>query len=197
MLQYDFEASIGYWIFATAHELGRAMNEELAAHGITFRQWEVLALISLTGEQSQSELAERMKIEAPTLVGVLDRMERDGWIQRVPDQKDRRRKLIHPTERVEPVWNKMVECALRTRRRALQDFSQAEIDQMRGFLQRMRRNLGNPSLSTKDLKVHATIPLGGDFPTVEKSANGAAPSAADEPPVANGTTKPGSPGSAT
>lgn len=196
MLQYDFEASIGYWIFATAHELGRAMNEELAAHGITFRQWEVLALISLTGEQSQSELAERMKIEAPTLVGVLDRMERDGWIQRVPDQKDRRRKLIHPTERVEPVWNKMVECALRTRRRAMQDFSQAEIDQMRGFLERMRSNLGNPSLSNRDLKMHATIPLGGEFPTVEKSANGAAP-AADEAPVVNGATKAASKRSAT
>src|SRR5438309_7039654 len=97
MLQYDFENSIGYWIFAAAHELARALNEELAAHGITFRQWEVLALLSLKGEQSQSELAERMRIEAPTLVGVLDRMERDGWILRALDATDRRKKLIRPT----------------------------------------------------------------------------------------------------
>jgi len=166
MLQYDFEKSIGYWVFATAHEFGRAMNEELAAHGITFRQWEVLALISLTGEQSQSELAERMKIEAPTLVGVLDRMERDGWIQRVPDKKDRRRKLIHPTEQVEPVWNMMVECALRTRARALGDFSEEEIDQLRGFLTRMRSNLGNAEPNKQDMKAHLTVPLGGELPVL-------------------------------
>src|SRR5438876_4160158 len=113
MLQYDFEKSIGYWIFSAAHEMSRALNEELAAHGITFRQWEVLAMLSLSGEQSQCELAERMRIEAPTLVGVLDRMERDGWIQRIPDESDRRRKLVRPTPQVEPVWNKMIECAKR------------------------------------------------------------------------------------
>lgn len=187
MLQYDFEKSIGYWVFATAHEFGRAMNEELAAHGITFRQWEVLALISLTGEQSQSELAERMKIEAPTLVGVLDRMERDGWIQRVPDKKDRRRKLIHPTERVEPVWNKMVECALHTRRRALNDFSEGEIDQLRGFLTRMRSNLGNTQQSKQDIKAHVTVPLGGDLPNIESTAT-ASDSAAGQ---VNGTQQSG------
>ena len=94
MLDYDFENSVGYWVFATAHALACAMNEELAAHGITSRQWEVLACISHDGELSQSELAERMHIEAPTLVGVLDRMERDGWIvrdhgrQRSPPQID-------------------------------------------------------------------------------------------------------------
>ena len=97
MLDYDFENSVGYWVFATAHALSCAMNEELAAHGITSRQWEVLACISHDGELSQSELAERMHIKAPTLVGVLDRMERDGWIVRVTDDNDRRRKLIRPT----------------------------------------------------------------------------------------------------
>ncbi len=97
MLDYDFENSVGYWVFATAHALSCAMNEELAAHGITSRQWEVLACISHDGELSQSELAERMHIEAPTLVGVLDRMERDGWIVRITDDNDRRRKLIRPT----------------------------------------------------------------------------------------------------
>ncbi|MCE9546552.1 MAG: MarR family transcriptional regulator [Planctomycetia bacterium] len=144
MLQYDFENSLGYWVIATAHALGRALNEELAAQGITLRQWEVLAVLSLHGEQSQTELADRMKIEAPTLVGVLDRMERDGWIQRVSDSSDRRRKLIHPTERVEPVWNKMVECALRVRTRATKGLSGPELEVVRGLLERVRDNLSLP-----------------------------------------------------
>lgn len=141
MLEYDFENSVGYWIFRTAHALACAMNEELAAHGITSRQWEVLAWISHEGELSQSELAERMHIEAPTLVGVLDRMERDGWIQRVTDEGDRRRKLIHPTERAAEEWQRMVACGLAVRMRATQGISEERLHELRETLKALRENV--------------------------------------------------------
>lgn len=151
MLQFDFENSVGYWIFATAHELACAMNDELAALGITHRQWQVLAWISYEGELSQSELAERMGIEAPTLVGVLDRMERDEWIQRVPSETDRRKKLIRPTERVEPVWQKMIECGLRIRMKATQGLSPEQLEQLRSILAVMRSNLKSQTPSKETL----------------------------------------------
>ena len=141
MLEYDFENSLGYWVCATAHDLARMLNEELSAHGITFRQWEVLAMLSLGGEQSQSELAERLKIEAPTLVGVLDRMERDGWIVRLADPHDKRRKIIQATQQVEPVWNRMIECAKRVRGRATAGLSGEELETLRGLLGRVRDNV--------------------------------------------------------
>ncbi len=141
MLQFDFERSVGYWVFATAHEMGCAMNEELQAHGITYRQWEVLAWISYMGELSQTDLAERMGIEAPTLVGVLDRMERDGWIQRIQSETDRRKKLIRPTERVAPVWAETVTCALRVRARATKGLSDEQLRSLRDILAAIRQNL--------------------------------------------------------
>ena len=141
MLDYDFENSVGYWIFATAHALACSMNEELAAHGITARQWEVLACISHDGELSQSELAERMHIEAPTLVGVLDRMERDGWIQRVTDENDRRRKLIRPSERAEEQWGRMVACALAVRARATEHLDEQTLRKLRETLKSMCENM--------------------------------------------------------
>jgi MarR family transcriptional regulator for hemolysin len=141
MLPYDFEASVGYWIFSTAHELSQKLNEQLAEHGITYRQWEVLVWLSFAGECSQNELAARMLIEAPTLVGVLDRMERDGWIQRVPDAADRRRKLIRPTAQVESVWAKMVGCALSVRQQATAGIAEEDLQTVREVLAKMRRNL--------------------------------------------------------
>ena len=141
MLEYDFENSIGFWVCATAHDLARMLNEELSAHGITLRQWEVLAMLSFCGEQAQSELADRLKIEAPTLVGVLDRMERDGWIVRTADSNDKRRKIIRATEQVEPVWNKMIECAKRVRGRAIAGLSGDELETLRALLSRVRENL--------------------------------------------------------
>jgi len=141
MLHYDFEASPGYWIFATAHALQNRLNEELAEHGITLRQWEVLVWLSYLGESSQSELAQCMRIEAPTLVGVLDRMERDGWIERETAPSDRRRKRIRPTERVEPVWSKMVACARRVRAEAIAGIDEKKLNVMREVLETMRANL--------------------------------------------------------
>src|SRR6266849_3458064 len=41
-------------------------------------------------ELSQRELAERMGVEAPTMVRHLDRLEKDGLIQRRQDARDRR-----------------------------------------------------------------------------------------------------------
>ncbi len=141
MLKFDFENSVGYWIFATAHQMACAMNERLQELGITHRQWEVLGWLSFEGALSQTELAERIGIESPTLVGVLDRMERDGWIQRVPSETDRRKKIIHPTERVEPVWAKMVACGLDVRAKATKGLSEDQLRNLRETLQVMRDNL--------------------------------------------------------
>ncbi|VTS03573.1 MarR family winged helix-turn-helix transcriptional regulator [Tuwongella immobilis] len=146
MLEFDFEASIGYWTSAIAHAMERAMNEELASHGITYQQWQVLAWLVHDGELAQSELAERMKIEPPTLVGILDRMERNGWISREPCLVDRRKKMIRPTPRVEPIWLTMVSCAHKIRAQAASGLTPEEVQQTLQSLQKMMTNLRNARL---------------------------------------------------
>jgi hypothetical protein len=38
MLRYDFEESIGYWLTLSTQAFHRAVSEEVAPHGITYRQ---------------------------------------------------------------------------------------------------------------------------------------------------------------
>ena len=141
MLQYDFEESVGCWVTMTAHELRRALDTELSKEKITFRQWEVLAWIALEGEPSQVELAERIGIEAPTLAGILARMERDGWLERFACPIDRRRKRIRTTAKAETVWNRMVKCCHRVRERATRGFSSEELATLKQSCNRIRQNL--------------------------------------------------------
>lgn len=145
VLQYDFEGSLGFWICSTAHAMRRALNTELERQGITYRQWEVLCWIALEGELSQAELAEKMGIEAPTLVGILDRMERDGWLDRYGCPNDRRRKRIRTTEKAETVWARMVECAAKVRSQAREGLSQDELDTLKTICERIRANFEQPS----------------------------------------------------
>lgn len=144
MLEYDFEQSVTYWIGMTSHTLEQALNEELAPQGITFRQCQVLAWLSLQGELTQAQLAKRLHLEAPTLVGILDRMERDGWVERHVVPGDRRKKLIRPAEKVQPVWRRMVASFRRVRKRATRGLSEAELVTLKSILGKIQHNLRTP-----------------------------------------------------
>jgi DNA-binding MarR family transcriptional regulator len=146
MIEYDFEDSVGYWVCTTSHALRRALDTELAGEKITLRQWEVLAWIALDGELSQSELAERLGIEAPTLAGILSRMERDGWLERSCCPDDRRKKRLRVTGQAEAVWSRMVECCRRVRRRATRGLSAEELARFKDTCERIRANLGPENL---------------------------------------------------
>ena len=147
MLEYDFENSVGFWICTASNAFQRAFNEELAPQGMTFRQAQVLGCLALEGTLSQTDLAERMRIEPPTLVGILDRMERDGWIRRDGDKQDRRRKLIQPTPEAKPAWSKVVAAAHGVRARATRGLSQQQLAQLKKLLAQVQSNLQEPQVA--------------------------------------------------
>ncbi len=142
MLQYDFDESVGYWLAMTTRACERALSTELAPHGFTLRQWQVLAWLALDGELSQVELAERMGLEPATLVGILDRMERAGWISRESCPSDRRKNLIVATRDAEPVWSKLAACARKVRKQAVRGLTTEQLQQLKSILTTIQENLG-------------------------------------------------------
>ncbi len=144
-MRYDFEESIGFWLTLATQAFHRALGEEVAPHGVTHRQSQVLAWLALDGELSQSELANKMMVEPPTLVGILDRMERDGWITRNSCAADRRKKMIRATSAAEPVWEKIAECGRRVRARATSQLTAEELQSLKELLDRVVKSLESPS----------------------------------------------------
>src|SRR5690242_10127178 len=67
------------------------MNQEMAALGQSQARWGTLFWIDVFGDSvNQTQLAERIGIEQPTLGRVLASLEKDGLIERVPGPTDRR-----------------------------------------------------------------------------------------------------------
>jgi len=141
VLHHDFQSSVGYWACTTAHLIERAINDELTPHGITYRQWQVLAWLAVEGPLSQTDLAQRMKIEPPTLVGVLDRMERDGLLTRECCPHDRRKRLVKPLPQAEPVWKTIVTSTERVRDRAIRGLSPQQLETLITLLRVVQANL--------------------------------------------------------
>lgn len=142
MSKPEFEKGIGYWVLTAANLLERAANEELAPHGITYRQVQVLGTLACQGEISQTDLAERILVEPSTVVRILDRMERDGWIERVPSPTDRRVKLLRMTKNVEPVWETIQQAGQRIRERITRSLDDRQVAELLQTMELICGNLG-------------------------------------------------------
>lgn len=74
------------------------LDSRLQDMGLTQARWAALLQISRGGATSQRQLAEFIGIEGPTLVHILNSLERQDLIERRPDPNDRRAKTVHLTD---------------------------------------------------------------------------------------------------
>lgn len=137
---------------AFALELGRVnrrwrarLDERLRATGLTQARWVALLQIVRAGEGvTQRELAERVGIEGPTLVRILDALEHQGLIERCPVQGDRRAKQIRLTKVAQPVLTEINRIVNEVRREILVDVSRDELAACLEVLRRIGDRLDKP-----------------------------------------------------
>lgn len=141
MLEYDWEESLGFWICVTSHEMRKALGPVLAQEGLTIRQWEVLACLSARGIGCQAELADHLSIEPNTLAGVLDRMQKAGWLERRPCEEDRRRKRLYPTGLAEAVWKRVTDACHAMRSQVTTGLTAEDVTNLKRILAKIRENV--------------------------------------------------------
>lgn len=138
---YDFESSVDYWLGNATQSYEHALNTELLKHGITRRQSHVLIWLSKKEQLCQSELAELMMIEPPTLVRILDCLEKAKLIERVKIHNDRRKKTIRLLPGAEQIWEKIIECMDDVVAVTLGNFSAEQIPALIAGLRRLHDNV--------------------------------------------------------
>jgi DNA-binding MarR family transcriptional regulator len=74
------------------------LAEAVAPLDLTLRQFVVLRTIDANEGLSQAQLGERLRIDASSIVQVLDDCQKAGLAERRPSPQDRRRYAIHLTE---------------------------------------------------------------------------------------------------
>lgn len=141
MFSSDLETRPAFNMFCTLRVFEAAFNHELNGSGVTFRQAQVLSRLAQSGDLSQTELAEKMQIEPSTLVRILDRMEKNGWIARHDSPTDRRKKVIRTTAKVEPEWAHIQNCKARVEQRAIRGLTPGQLASFQETLQLIRANL--------------------------------------------------------
>jgi MarR family transcriptional regulator, transcriptional regulator for hemolysin len=88
----------GFRVARIARRLRQTVDSELGAYGLTEATWRPLAYVGRLGEGvRQRELAAALGIEGPSLVRLLDNLERRGLIERREERGDRRVRGIYLT----------------------------------------------------------------------------------------------------
>jgi MarR family transcriptional regulator for hemolysin len=90
---------IGVQLVQLGRRWRRVLDEELSGYGLTDATWRPLFHLGRLGDGiRQTALAEALGIQGPSLVRLLDNLERDGLIVRREDRGDRRAKSLAMTD---------------------------------------------------------------------------------------------------
>lgn len=90
---------LGFLVHDSARLLRKRFEVKGAAYGLSAAQWRLLVRLVKEEGVAQARLAELLEIEPISVSRLLDRMEEGGWVERRPDSRDRRVRMIFPTDK--------------------------------------------------------------------------------------------------
>lgn len=130
----------------------RAMDKLMAAQGASFSRTKMMMFINTNGRVRSTDLAEAFGFAPRTITEAVDGLERDGLVERVVDESDRRVKHISLTATGKEVLASTEPVRKRFATRLFEVLSQEEIEQLASLLGKL-----NGSLSELEEELEAGV----------------------------------------
>jgi DNA-binding MarR family transcriptional regulator len=92
------KGQLSYLIARVNSRLEEELQEQLRSEGVPIEQMRILSILA-SSPTPMLQLAEAALVEGPTLTKIIDRMVVESLVFRAPDPGDRRRVIIHITDR--------------------------------------------------------------------------------------------------
>ena len=122
---------IGYMFKQITDKLKGSVDASLKKKGFTFSQVRVLEYLSSRGNKTtQKSVEEFLGVSHPTVVGIISRMERNGYLVCYVDKEDRRNKIVELTERAAGMTHEMVHDIDAQEKKLLKGLTQDEVDHL-------------------------------------------------------------------
>lgn len=146
MATYEIE-QLGLLLNETARLWRTKLDQRLKPLGLSTGKWRTLAHLARGGNKlTQSEVAARVGVEEPTLAGILDRLEQDGWVKRKSSTADRRCKMVHLQPKSSAVLQKIEETAFKLRHELLENIPPQNLQTCLRVLTEIRNRAASVSI---------------------------------------------------
>lgn len=157
-MAFRAEDYLGYWLFYAQRSAAYAFYEALKAccvehnkpYFVTPPQWGVLSLLQEQDGQTIGALSQKRAIDAPTMTGIVKRLEQNGLVERIHGREDRRLVKVYLTDEGRDVMRFLPDAAIKFSKIMAQGFSDDEHYDLQVKLQRIIANLSNVGPGTGD-----------------------------------------------
>ena len=95
---------LGRLLSAAARSVERDWDERLRAIGLPHAALIAVDILIRTGPTGADTIARTARVQPQTMSRTLERMERDGLVERTPHPDDRRRRLVTVTDHGRRAW---------------------------------------------------------------------------------------------
>jgi MarR family transcriptional regulator for hemolysin len=122
------DETLGPLLHGTARAWRLKLDERLKPMGLSQAKWRTLMHLSLAGDAlTQAEIAARLGVEEPSVVTLLHRLEKEGWIIRRGSPHDRRCKMVLLGQRAQDVISQISAEAEKLREELMKNISAADL----------------------------------------------------------------------
>jgi len=139
----DIQKQFAILLHETARTWRQEIDRRLKDYGLSQSKWRTLLCLDLSHDTlTQSELAHRLGIEDPTLVRTLDRLAKDGWVERKNDPGDRRSKTVHLTTKAHQTLRYIHAAADQVRHALLGNISEKQLQSCIDLFENIKHKAG-------------------------------------------------------
>lgn len=140
-MPFQIENHTGILIKKAARLFEQVSNKGLEELGVTYAQTTFLIRLWDKDGQSQAELAKSAGLKQPTVVRLLDRMERDELIKRVRNKVDRRIFNFYLTAKAKKICPQLEDRACLMNKISNESMSKKEVEKLNDLLASVIENL--------------------------------------------------------
>lgn len=133
---------IGYLLKLITDKMKVSADASFKEKDLTFAQARVLEyVISKGGNTTQKSIEDYLEVSHPTVVGIVSRMEKSGYLVCHVDKEDKRNKIVETTERAVCVSQELETGKTAQEEKLLKGLTKEEIETLYRILCVIRKNV--------------------------------------------------------
>ncbi len=133
---------IGYLLKNIADKLHGRADANFKKYNLTFQQSKIIGFLSFKNDcASQKEIENFLQVSHPTVVGIVTRMEQNGFLTVCVDETDRRNKIVKLTPKSIELWKSLRHTIEENEKKISKGLTEQQISEFINMLEIIYQNL--------------------------------------------------------
>lgn len=133
---------LGFLLKSITDKIKARVDADMKRHNLTLSQSRILKFLTENGgESTQKEIEDFLQVAHPTVVGLVSRMEQNGFVRSWLDPENRRNKIVRLTPHAQDISQQIARETEEIDRRLLCSFTPQQVRQLKEMLLQISQSL--------------------------------------------------------